>query len=156
MARDELDAPVVLLAMSGERRDVPDPVMVVLEMLWARGSTVVVASGNQGELSSPGWDPFVITAGALDPGAQPGRGDDSVPDWSGRGVVDGFGDGWAKPDVVAPGVSVVSLRADGSTIDQENPDAEVGDDYFRGTGTSMAAATTAGAAAAVLADDPSS
>ena len=48
MARDELDAPVVLLAMSGERRDVPDPVMVVLEMLWARGSTVVVASGNRG------------------------------------------------------------------------------------------------------------
>ena len=154
MARDELDAPVVLLAMSGEKRDVPDPVMVVLEMLWARGSTVVVASGNEGALSSPGWDPFVITAGALDTGAHPGRGDDSVPDWSGRGVVDGFGDGWAKPDVVAPGVSVVSLQVDGSTIDEEYPDGEVGDDYFRGTGTSMAAATTAGAAAAILAVNP--
>ena len=46
LARDRHDAPVVLLALSGPTGDVPDPVMIVLEMLWSRGSTVVVPAGN--------------------------------------------------------------------------------------------------------------
>jgi serine protease AprX len=51
---------------------------------------------------------------------------------------------------VAPGVSIASLRDPGSTIDQEHPGAVVDDRYFRGSGTSQAAAVTSGAVALLL------
>ena len=63
-------------------------------------------------------------------------------------------DGWAKPDLVASGRSVVSLAAPGSTIDTQNPSAQVGSANFVGSGTSFSAAITSGAAALVLADNP--
>lgn len=154
-ARDRFDAPVVVLALSGPTGDVPDPVMIVLEMLWSRGSTVVVAAGNEGpapgSVGSPGADPYVITAGALDDAGTPEADDDQVPAWSSRGPTAW---GHTKPDLVAPGVSVVGLRVPGSTIDAENPTARVGTDYFRGSGTSMSAALTAAAAAVLISDDP--
>jgi serine protease AprX len=46
------------------------------------------------------------------------------------------------------GVGRVGLRAPGSTVDLANPEARVGDRYFRGSGTSMSTAVVAGAAAA--------
>jgi serine protease AprX len=52
--------------------------------------------------------------------------------------------------VVAPGRSVVSLRAPGSLLDEVFPGARVGDQLFRGSGTSQAAAVTAGAVAVLL------
>jgi serine protease AprX len=61
---------------------------------------------------------------------------------------------YSKPEVVAPGVSVVSLRAPGSTIDVAHPEGRVDDVYFRGTGTSMSTALTSGAAAVLLSHHP--
>ena len=52
-----------------------------------------------------------------------------------------------KPDVLAPGKSVLSVRSPGSTIDVANPSARVGTTYFVGSGTSFSAAITSGAAA---------
>lgn len=49
---------------------------------------------------------------------------------------------------------MVSLRDPGSVIDTENPGSRVGDSYFRGSGTSMSTAVTAGAVADVLAVRP--
>src|SRR5438270_3132508 len=69
-----------------------------------------------------------------------------MPDWSSYSGT--------QPDVLAPGVSVESLRDTGSVIDQQNPTARVGDSYFLGTGTSMSTALTAGAAALIVADNP--
>ena len=63
-------------------------------------------------------------------------------------------DGLNKPDLVAPGRSVVSLRAPGSTIDSQFPGGRVGDAYFKGSGTSFATAITSGAAADMLEADP--
>lgn len=135
-ARELHDAPVVLLAMAGDVGNAPDPIMTTLEMLWARGSTVVVPSGNRGadQVTSPGADPYLITVGARD------------ADFSGNGEV--FGK--QKPEVEAPGVGVTGLRVVGSTIDQ-NWD---GDGAFTGSGTSMAAAHVAGVAASMLSTNP--
>ena len=48
---------------------------------------------------------------------------------------------------MAPGVTIVSLRAPGSTVDTYHSDARVGTAYFKGTGTSQAAAVVSGVAA---------
>jgi serine protease AprX len=119
-----------------------NPLDAAVEAAWASGIVVVTASGNEGaaRVTSPGDDPWVITAGAAAPN-QPG-----AAFWSGRSST--------KPDLLAPGVSVLSLRAPGSTIDRTNPGARVGDGYFRGTGTSMSSALTAGAAALLVHDHP--
>ena len=54
------------------------------------------------------------------------------------------------PDVVAPGTSVISMRVPGSTLDEEFPVARIGDDFFRGSGTSQATAVVSGLAALLL------
>jgi serine protease AprX len=129
-----------------------DPLATAVERAWASGITVVASAGNggAGAVSSPGGNPWVVTAGATDTAGTAGPADDTVPPWSGfqrRGPM-------TKPDVVAPGVSVISLRAPGSFIDEQNPAARVGASYFRGSGTSMSAALTAGAAAVLIEHHP--
>ncbi|MGD9956790.1 MAG: S8 family serine peptidase [Candidatus Nanopelagicales bacterium] len=131
-----------------------DPLSRALDRLWAKGLTVVVSAGNDGPaantVTSPGADPTLITVGALDEHGTSARGDDTVADFSSRGSEFGA----SKPDLVAPGVSLVSTRAAGSTADVENPASRVGDSYFTGSGTSMSEAVTAGAAAVVIGTRP--
>ena len=66
------------------------------------------------------------------------------------------GDGVRNPDVLAPGVSIASLRVPGSRIDTEHPNGRVdGDDrLFLGSGTSQSAAVVSGAAALLLQQRP--
>jgi serine protease AprX len=132
-----------------------DPIDVAVERVWHSGVVVVTAAGNRGGsggITAPGDDPFVITAGASDDRTTPSIGDDTLASFSSVGPTSS---GYAKPDFVAPGKSVVSLRSPGSTIDQANPAARIGTDYFKGSGTSFSAAITSGAAAVVLSRTPS-
>jgi serine protease AprX len=73
-----------------------------------------------------------------------------MPAFSGRGPTHAP-DNLAKPDVIAPGANVVSLRSPGSYIETNVPSPatsdRVGTPYRRGSGTSMATAITSGAAA---------
>jgi serine protease AprX len=128
-----------------------DPLSRALEGLWNRGLVVVVAAGNDGPdagtVSVPGTDPAVITVGALDTLRTVSRSDDVVAPFSARGIA---GDPNAKPDLVAPGVSTVGLRAPGSVIDTDHPTARVGSANFRGSGTSMATAVASGDIAGLL------
>jgi serine protease AprX len=132
-----------------------DPLSQALETLWGEGVTVVVAAGNSGPaagtVTAPGNDAVVITVGALDEAATSSRADDTVAAFSSRGLA--FGSD-SKPDLVAPGVSLVSLRSPGSVVDTGYPSARVGSAYFKGTGTSMAAAVTSGAVAVLLGHRP--
>jgi len=132
-----------------------DPLTQALESLWQRGITVVVPSGNDGpdtgSVTSPGNDPLLLTAGGLDALGTADRTDDAVGAWSGRGPT---WQGDAKPDLVAAGGHVVSLLSPGSVIGQANPQARIGNGYFRGSGTSMAAAVTSGVVAGALAEQP--
>ena len=130
-----------------------DPLARGLQALWDNGLVVVVPSGNDGEharVASPGNDPLVLTVGALDDQGTVTRSDDQVAGFSSYGRTYGV----AKPEVVAPGSAVVSLRAPGSVIDRIYPSARVGAAHFKGSGTSMAAAVTSGAVAALLAQRP--
>jgi len=134
-----LDAPLPYLL---------NPLDAATEIAWASGITVVASAGNDGPrgVTSPGDDPYVLTVGATDTMGTAATVDDTVPAWSGGGRVVGV----SKPDVAAPGVSLVSLRAPGSTIDVQHPEGRVDATYFRGTGTSMSTAVVAGAVAVLL------
>ncbi|MDQ1384920.1 MAG: serine protease AprX [Actinomycetota bacterium] len=129
-----------------------NPLSAAVEAAWASGITVVVSAGNDGDghVTSPGSDPYVVTVGAIDNAGTPQTGDDVVPAWSGRERFRHY----SKPEVAASGVSVVSLRAPGSTVDVNHPEGRVGDVYFRGSGTSMSTALVSGVAALLLAHHP--
>ncbi|MDQ1710226.1 MAG: serine protease AprX [Frankiaceae bacterium] len=62
-------------------------------------------------------------------------------------AISGFssgGDGARNPDVVAPGQSIAGLRAPGSYVDRTYTSAVAGTRFFRGSGTSQAAAFVSG------------
>lgn len=145
---------VAMLALSTDSPLPPwlDPLTRALDRLWFRGVTVVVASGNdgQGELSSPATDPLLLAVGALDEADTAVRDDDTVPDFSAYGKA--FGK--KRPDLVAPGVSLISTAAKDSLAYAENPTSHVDEDFLKGTGTSMSAAVAAGAVAALMAQRP--
>ncbi len=132
-----------------------DPLNYAVERAWAANITVVVAASNRGPasgtISKPADDPWVITVGAVDDRATSPISDDRLPDFSGRGPTAG---GLAKPDVVAPGAHLVSLRSVGSTIDTAYP-GYIDGAYHRGSGTSMATAVVSGVAALMLSAKPS-
>jgi serine protease AprX len=129
-----------------------DPLNAAVEKAWQAGIVVVVSASNlgpnPGTITKPADDPFVVTVGAVRDNTTLNTNDDTVADFSGAGPT--AANGLSKPDVAAPGGSVVSSRAPGSTVDNAFPSARVGTSYFKGSGTSFAAAVTSGAAALVL------
>jgi len=132
-----------------------DPLNFAVEKLWTMGITVVAAAGNSGPnagtILKPGDDPLVVTVGAYDDHGNASLSDDSVPAWSSQGPT---AQGRMKPDLVAPGRTLIATRAPGSAIEQANPQALVGSAYIKGSGTSEATAVTSGAAALLLASHP--
>jgi serine protease AprX len=130
-----------------------DPLAYAVENAWNHGIVVVVSAGNAGygspQLNNPATDPFVIAVGASDTNRTTGQSDDFIADFSSRGDIS------RRPDLLAPGRSIVSLRDPGSLIDEAFPSARVGDLLFRGSGTSQAAAVTSGAIAVLLQRYPS-
>jgi serine protease AprX len=133
-----------------------DPLDAAVEAAWFQGIVVVAAGGNRGSSPdavehAPGNDPYAITVGAADDQGTPGRADDAVAPWSSRGTTQ---DGFAKPDVTAPGSHIVSALPAGSTYARLCPTCVVGQSYIRAGGTSMAAPVVSGIAALMLQAHP--
>lgn len=129
-----------------------DPLAFAVEAAWRNGITVVTGGGNDGSsrpmLVDPAFNPYVIAAGAADIHNTVSGLDDTVAPFS------SLGSSSRSVDFVAPGVSLASLRDPGSTIDVEHPGAVVSERFFRGSGTSQAAAVTSGAVALLLQSRP--
>jgi serine protease AprX len=132
-----------------------DPLNYAVERAWRSGIVVVVSAGNRGPdaqtISKPADDPLVLTVAAVEDRETPATSDDRAARFSGRGPTAG---GLAKPDVVAPGARVISLRSPGSFVEQHAPGGFADPVYRRGSGTSMSAAIVSGVAALILQANP--
>jgi serine protease AprX len=122
-----------------------DPLNHAVQRAWKAGIVVVVAASNRGPgpetISKPADDPLVLTVGAVEDRETPAVSDDRSPAFTGQGPT---AHGRAKPDVVAPGVRLVSLRAPGSFVEEHASGSGVDGTYRRGTGTSMSTAVVSG------------
>jgi serine protease AprX len=140
------------LGTSSTQYYVNDPLAQAAENAWRHGIVVVVAAGNDNttnnSVADPATDPYVIAVGAEDPMGTIASNDDTVPAFSQRGT------GNRHPDIVAPGVSIMGLLSPGSTLAAQYPNAIFGGRFFRGSGTSQAAALASGAVADMLSVNP--
>lgn len=107
------------------------------------GCIVCAAAGNEGPNSktvgSPGCAKLVITVGASTDA-------DRVADFSSRGPTL---DGRVKPDILFPGVSIISCRASGTSMG-----TAINELYTRASGTSMATPHAVGTVALLLEVNP--
>lgn len=128
-----------------------DPVCQAVGKLVEAGIAVFVAAGNDGPegqtINSPGIHPAVITVGASDDKNTGNIADDEVAEFSSRGpTVDGL----TKPDLLAPGPSIISAKAKKSLLAKTSGDDTNLEWYMNLSGTSMATPLCAGVGAQIL------
>jgi hypothetical protein len=136
-----------------------DPLDKAVEKLWFSGVVVVTAAGNYGVdglattvAYAPANDPFVISVGASDTNNTGWTSsDDTAAPWSAFGyTLDGF----AKPDIGAPGRYLIGPVPSLSTMPLEHPERVTSPGYMWMSGTSFSAPVVSGAAALILAKNP--
>ncbi len=140
-----------------------DPLVKAIERAVRYGIIVVTAAGNNGldstgvagyaGINSPGNAPSALTVGAVDTNGTVLHSDDRVAYFSSRGPT--WFDGFAKPDIVAAGVSLTSDAAHDSTLygtypQLKAPASNGNTNYATLSGTSMAAAVATGVVALTL------
>ncbi len=160
-----------------------DPLCKAADRATLAGMVVVAAAGNYGVdasgqkvyggITSPGLCPSVITVGATQTRGTDIRSDDTVAAFSSRGPTRSHSvdpvtgaivyDNLAKPDLVAPGVRLVSLERFQNTIVTAHPELHVPTGfnlnnkslYMAMSGTSMSAPIVSGAVLLMLQANPS-
>ena len=133
-----------------------DPFAQAAQRAIDAGILTVVAAGNEGKngtepgsISTPGILQDAITVGAYNTAFTPDLSDDKI--WGDSSLGPTFPEGLAKPDLVAPGVSVLSTAAPGSELAKHLP---AWGDYVSNWGTSMATPMVGGALGLMLQVNP--
>lgn len=142
---DTLNIKVINLSIGAEAQESyrTDPLCRATSAAWEKGITVCAAAGNEGptnrSINTPGINPTIITVGNLDDGETLTLEDDQLHPSSSRGPTI---DNLAKPDLIAPGTNITSLKPQGG--------------YHALTGTSMATPMVSGAVAQIIQKWPES
>ena len=131
-----------------------DPLAVAVGRVWDMGITVVAAAGNSGPksgtITTPGVSEKIITVGAVDDKRTVDIKDDTIAEFSSRGPVGIRGQ---KPDIVAPGVDIISLNTDKSYVSGTRP-LPLRQQYRKMSGTSVSTPIVAGGVAVLLEKNP--
>lgn len=136
---------VINLSLGGAAQpsDGADALSTMCDAAVEAGYVLCCAAGNGGPQSSTIGSPaaarLVLTVGAVDD-------DDRVAAFSSRGPTS---DGRPKPDLVLPGVGIISTRARGTRVGDI-----LNERYVASSGTSMASPQLAGAVALLLQASP--
>lgn len=165
--RDELNIRVMNVSVAAEPTESyqTDPLTLAAKRAVDAGIVVVAAAGNlgrdavgrtvYGRITAPGNAPWVLTVGA----STTRSGEEVVASFSSRGPT--RFDYVPKPDLVAPGVGLVSLSQPGSTLYQSRPNMlrwgsvdTATPPYFSMSGTSMAAPVVSGTVALMVQANP--
>ena len=140
-----------------------DPLVQAVESAARAGIVVVVSAGNYGRnpetglvgyagTTSPGNAPSALTVGSFATADTVSRQDDRINGFSSRGPA--YHDGFAKPDIVAPGYRLIANGAKQGSLYRDNPSLVIagtsGPDYLTLSGTSMSAAVASGVVVQVL------
>lgn len=137
--KEKYNIKVVCMSFGSIPQNKNDPLMAGAKVLWENGICVVCAGGNDGPLpktiKSPGACPNVITVGSCE--RLKDLNNIKVASFSSRGPAFDF----VKPDIIAPGVEIVSTTNNKSF-------------YTTMTGTSVSTPFVAGMCALMLSQNP--
>ena len=152
--KDEFNIRVLNLSLQSTSAESykTDPLDAAVEAAWFSGITVITAVGNRGNDPdavnyAPGNDPYAISVGGVDDNGTKNPDDDAIADWSSRGTTQ---DGFAKPDLYAPGAHILSTLAPNSAFSSMCPTCIFDGSYIKAGGSSMAAPIVAGIAADII------
>lgn len=127
--KEDLNIRVINMSLGGpaSKNGERDPINMAIKAAKEAGITVIVAAGNEGPdpktVGSPGNSLNAITVGALDDKNTADRSDDIPASFSSRGPTP---DGDIKPDVMAPGVSIMAaLSMQSETYERAESSAAV-------------------------------
>jgi serine protease AprX len=133
---------------------ITDPLSHAAERAWHAGIVVVASAGNTGYqrganapgLADPAYNPYILAVGGYDTMGTASGSDDRVGAYSASANTRTA----RRPDVVAVGSRLQGLRVPNSWIDSTHPYGRLGERFFRGSGTSEAAAIASGTVALLL------
>ncbi len=146
--KEKYNIKIANLSIGTDNKSSNDPLVKAVEKIWDSGIIVTIAAGNDGpkkySISSPAISKKVITIGASDDNITANVWGNNLINFSGRGPTL---DCVIKPDVLAPGVNIISCLSNNVSIKNNEI---VDKNYLSLSGTSMSTPIVSGAIALLL------